>query len=352
MRITPEERFARLLEVSSPVADSGDTAMNSMANLANALRAAGQSSMLPAPDPAFRDALRQRLVAVATVQADLPAPMKTRTRGLASISYRMQRRVAAVTGAVAVATSFAGVGVAAAHSLPGDPFYGVKRATESVQLWLARGDEAKGKRHLEFAATRLAEARALPSNSSHIASTLSAMDAETKAGSSELITAYQSSHSTAPLADLVTFTNDQVAGLTKLAATLPAHLKARDAASLNLLGGVAVQVKKVANGACILCTPTGVPTTTKSPAPKPSGHPSSPAPQPSKHPTSPPPASGTSPRPSQGAGSHHSGSPAPTKKSILPTPTSIVSSILHPKHTPKPLPIVTKLLHKLGVGSG
>lgn len=347
-RIKPEEQFARLLELSSPASAAGETSVTSMATLANALRAAGQSAMLPSPDPAFRDALRQRLVAVASVQGDLPDSARVRGRGLASISYRMQRRVAAVTGAVAVATSFAGVGVAAAHSLPGDPFYGVKRATESVQLWIARGDEAKGKRHLEFAATRLAEARSLPANSSHLTSTLSAMDAETKVGSSELITAYQSSHSTAPLADLVTFTHSQVLGLTKLAATLPADLKAREAASINLLGSVAVQVKKVANGACILCTPDAVPTpsarhtSSPKPAPRVSQHPTT---KPSQHPTSAPPST----HPSQGAGSHHSGSPAPTKKTILPTPSSILSSILHPKHTPTPLPIVTKLLHKLGL---
>jgi hypothetical protein len=350
-RIKPEEQFARLLELSSP-GPIGDPGMGSMATIANALRAAGQSSMLPSPDPTFRDELRQRLVAVATVQADLPASSRVPQRGFAAISYRMQRRVAAVTGAVAVATSFAGVGVAAAHSLPGDPFYGVKRTTESVQLWLARGDEAKGKKHLEFAATRLAEAGSLPANSSHIASTLSAMDAETKAGSSELITAYKSSHSTAPLADLVTFTNTQVTGLTKLAATLPPALKAKETASLSVLGGVAVQVKQVANGVCILCSPNGVaPSTTKSPSPKPSAHPSKhPSNRPSAHPHSSQPTTPASAHPSQGAGSHNSGSPAPTKHSILPTPTAILSSILHPKHTPTPIPIVTKLLHKLGIG--
>jgi hypothetical protein len=352
VRIKPEEQFARLLELSSPVSTGVDPAMGSMATLAGALRAAGQSSMLPTPDPAFRDALRQRLVAVATVQADLPVTTRVRERGLGSISYRMQRRVAGLTGAVAIATSFAGVGVAAAHSLPGDPFYGVKRATESVQLWTARGDEAKGKKHLEFAATRLAEARSLPANSSHLASTLSAMDAETTAGSNELITAYKSSHSTAPLADLVTFTNSQVTGLTKLAVTLPVDLKAKEAASLNLLGGVAGQVKKVANGVCILCNPNGVtPTKTKRPSPKPSSHPSQhPSNTPSAHPHSSGPSTRVSAHPSQGAGGHNTGSPAPTKGSILPTPSSILSSILHPKHTHTPIPIVSTLLHKLGLG--
>jgi hypothetical protein len=177
------------------------------------------------------------------------------------------------------------------------------------------------------------------------------MHAETTAGSNELITAYKSSHSTSPLADLVTFTNSQVTGLTKLAATLPADLKAKDVASLNLLGGVAIQVKKVANGVCILCNPNGVTPTTSSPSPKPSTHPSRhPSNKPSAHPHSSGPSTPVSPHPSQGAGGHKTGSPAPTKRSILPTPSSILSSILHPKHTHTPIPIVTKLLHKLGLG--
>lgn len=349
-RIKPEEQFARLLELSSAASVGTDGPMASMANLANALRSAGQSAMLPAPDPAFRDALRQRLVAVATVQGDLPAADRAGERGFAAISYRMQRRVAAITGAVAVATSFAGVGVAAAHSLPGDPFYGVKRATESVQLWVARGDEAKGQKHLEFAATRLAEARKLSPSSSHIASTLSAMDAETKAGSSELITAYKSSHSTAPLADLVTFTNNQVKGLSELAATLPPDLKKKEAASVALLGGVAVQVKKVANGVCILCKPGPVVTTHRtSPPPKPGPHQSKhPGTKASQQPGSTGPSTPVSPHPSK----HASTQPSqhPTETSILPTPTSILSSILHPKHTLSPLPVVSKLLDNLGLG--
>lgn len=350
-RISAEEQFARMLELSSPVGTGADPAVDAMARLAVALRAAGQSPSLPAPDPAFRSELRQRLVAVATVQNELPAARRPVSR-LTSASHRMRRRAVALAGTVAITTSFAGVGVAAARSLPGDPFYTIKRATEAVQLWTARGDEAKGKRHLEFAQTRLAEARALSPDSSHIASALAAMDAETKAGSAELITAYQSSHSTAPLAELVTFTNEQVDGLTRLATKLPAELKAKETASLEVLGGLASEVQKAAHGVCIRCVVVPVsPGSSQRPSVKPSSHPGGhPSAKPSSHPHSGGPNAHVSSHPTQGPGRSSSGAPAPTKSSILPQPSSLLSSILHPKHTHSPLPIVSQLLGNLGLG--
>jgi hypothetical protein len=359
VRIRPDEQFARLLEVHSSVAAGEDAALGSLANLANALRAVGQSAALPGPDPVFRAELRQRLVAVATVQAaDSALTVQAKPRGAtAALSWRVQKRIAALAGVATLGTSLAGVGVAAAKSLPGDPFYGVKRATESVQLWATHGDAAKGRKHLEFARTRLAEAEKLGPRSSHFASTLSAMDSETRAGTSELITAYQTSHSTQPLADLVTFSSQQITDLNDLATSLPATLKAKEAQSVTLLTGVVKQVHQVANGVCILCgrngggLPAPNPTTTQSPTQQ-GGHPqqtktSKPrtTSKTSTHPTSP-----VSSHPS----THHTGNPKPTQSSLipLPTPSDIISSLLHPKHTATPLPLVSDLLGLLGGKGG
>jgi hypothetical protein len=351
-RIKPDEQFARLLEVSSSVA-AVDPTMGSLASLANALRVAGQAPGMPRTDPAFRAALRQRLVAVATVQAPAQATTTAQPgRNAAQVmAYRAQRRIAALAGVVTLSTSLAGIGVAAARSLPGDPFYGVKRATESVQLWATRGDEAKGKRHLEFARTRLAEAKEMSPTDSHLASTLSAMDAETKEASTELISAYHSSHSTQPLADLVTFSSQQLSDLNQLATTLPDALKAKEAASAGLVTSVVHHVHKVARGVCILCGPTGNGGHTGPPSPQPSNHPS-------RHPSD---------HPSTGGNGHHSTHPtshptksgSPTKSSgpksthtpiiVLPTitPSSIISSILHPKKH-KPNPVISTVIGLLG----
>ena len=261
-KVKPDEQFARLLELSSLSGATSDPAMMPLAALAGALRTAGATAAPAGPDPEFRAALRQRLVAVATVQAADPTTARASARG--GLRTRAQARVAALAGTVAVLTSVAGVGVAAARSLPGDPFYGVKRATESVQLWTARGDVAKGKRHLEFARTRLAEAQKLSPTSSHLASTLAAMNTQTTDGTNELIAAATSSHSTAPLADLTSFTQAQVSGLVRLATTLPATLPAtarvEEQRSLAELSSVVKQVQTVAHGRCVTCGPGQGPT--------------------------------------------------------------------------------------------
>jgi hypothetical protein len=366
VKVKPDERFARLLEIASPAGAVEDPIMGSLVNIANALRVAGQAPGLPGPDPEFRAALRQRLVAVATVQvpdATTHGRLHSPRRTVADMRYRTRRRLATLAGSLTIATSVAGVGVAAAHSLPGDPFYGVKRATEAVQLWTTHGDEAKGKRHLEFARQRLAEAKALPPDSSHIASTLAAMDSQTTQGTKELISSYQSSHSTAPLADLLIFSRRQVADLQQLAATLPPNLQAVEANSIHVIAGVVVQVRQAAPGVCVLCAPSGGLTpgnsTSPSPSPNQSVHPSK---QPS-HGASPPPA-GSSSHPSTGGVSPPNTSRLPTSNPthVVPTkvptqlptklptelPTGSLSSTvhLHRHHPtpPNPLPVVSSVL--------
>ena len=359
VKVRPDERFARLLELSSSSSVVDDPAMASLIGIASALRVAGQAPGLPIPDPDFRAALRQRLVAVATVQE--PAVAK-RQRSLADLGYRARRRLATVAAGITVATSVAGVGVAAAHSLPGDPFYGVKKATEAVQLWATFGDEAKGKRHLEFARERLAEVKALPRTSSHIPSTFAAMDSQTTQGTSELLASYRSSHSTTPLADLLIFSRQQIADLQRLAPTLPPAARVAETRSLAIVTGVAAQVHRAAPGVCVLCQNNNgivpnVHSTSPTPSPQHSSHPST---QPSNHPsqsptggTSLPSTSGPSGGPSvptQLPTTHlptHVPTHLPTQlPTHLPTkvPTSGLNSLLH--HTPNP--VVSSILGGLG----
>jgi hypothetical protein len=249
------EDFARRLDGDTA---AGGSSTAGLADIATALRAMGRSVTLPAPDPQFRIDLRQRLVAVATVQHAGPAiagagaavPSRVAGRRTPRASDRAvprgRRAILALAAGVAVVTSVAGVSVAASRSLPGSPFYDVKRAAESVQLFTARGQLDKGHRHLEFAATRLSEARALSPTSSHLPSTLDAMDSQTRDGSSDLIAAALSSHSVAPLTELRTFTHSQYAGLQALIATSPPALRQREVQSANLLAGIDQQAAQLA----------------------------------------------------------------------------------------------------------
>jgi hypothetical protein len=218
------------------------------------------------PRPEFRAALRQRLVAVGTVQgvgatASLAAPATARLRE-ASATWRFQRRMAVVAGGAAAATAIAGVGVGASRSLPGDPFYGVKRATERVQLATAVGREAKGMRELQFARTRLHEVQALAGDSSAlgaflpstaaaigpltetartdtILATLRDMDGETKAGAKDLLAVARDSGSRQPLQALASFTRGQLAQLQGVLPALPSAAQPRARRSATLLAFVA-----------------------------------------------------------------------------------------------------------------
>jgi hypothetical protein len=284
--------------------------------------------------------MRERLVAAASapVESSPNSPsVSSRVTGAASrtkdTGRRIGRRTSALIGSVVIVTSVSGVGVAAARSLPGSPFYDLKQATESVQLWLASGPHAKGERHLAFARTRLAEARALGPDSSHLASTLRSMNAETRQGSSDLIAAYRSSGETDPLGDLVTFTRQQFADLARFGDSAGDQVRAQTVYSMTLLAGVAQQVESVAGTTCLTCLVNGTkPHTTPapgngrtSPTPTPTTSGSTPA-------STPPPTSSASARPD----------PKPTD--LL--PTGLLPSGLLPTKLPTKLPTLPPLLQR------
>lgn len=337
------ERFAQLIDLDGTpaVLGGGDSTMRPAVALAAALRSAGHTAS-PAPLSAeARLAMRERLVAAVNgpAEASLLSPgiaarvSQRAERGqerAKAVSHGVRRRITAVVGSVVVMTSFAGVGVAAARSLPGNPFYDIKRATENVQLWLASGQAAKGERHLEFARTRLAEARALGGNSRYASATLSAMNAQTRAGSSDLLAAYRSSGDTQPLADLVVFTRQQYASLEKFGETVPPTLQAQTFYSMTLLVGVAQDVRSVSGTSCLTCLVTG-------------GGPGLPTPGSSGSPSTSPSASTPGSSPSATSSTH------PTPSSLLPTgviPTQLPTQV--PTKLPTTLPTLPPLTHHNG----
>ncbi|HVT20364.1 MAG TPA: DUF5667 domain-containing protein [Mycobacteriales bacterium] len=285
------ERFARLIDLDAPVlqVSTDESPMRHEVALGAALRSAARIAA-PAPLSAeARHTMRQQLVAAANLQAASAPPGGGITSRARATSRRVSRRASALVGSVAVVTSISGVGVAAAHSLPGSPFYDLKRATEAVQLWLASGPAAKGERHLDFARARLDEAQALGPDSRYTASTLRAMNQETREGSTDLINAYRSSGENDPLADLVAFTREQYAELARFGEAAGDQLRAQTTYSLTLLTGVAQQVESVSGTTCLKCIvsgqqPKASPTPRKSTSPSPSPTatrsttPSSPAP--------------------------------------------------------------------------
>jgi hypothetical protein len=274
------DEFARLLE-AVPAGGPGplgttDPAFAPLVGLAQALR-----SVPLGPSPDFQAVLRKRLVAVASIQfagdaAALPAagagaalpsaqPISERLAAWA-VSWRGQRRLTVATAGVAAVVLVGGVGLAGSRSLPGDPFYGVKRGTERAQLALTFGTEAKGERHLQFAKERLDEVRnmvgtsqALPATAgingysvlaapapqiggsltSRIIDTLKDMDAETRAGRADLIAAYTKQDDTGPLTTLEQFSREQYYGLQDVYAAIPPGAKPAAVRSVMLVISVA-----------------------------------------------------------------------------------------------------------------
>jgi hypothetical protein len=348
MMPTPGNRraneFAALLDRP---ARTDDPELAPYVALAGALRAVPATA---GPSPEFRSALRQRLVAVATVQGVAQPETAMARIKAAGITWNFQRRVAIVAGAAAAATAVAGVGIGASRSLPGDAFYGVKRATEDVQLALTTGQEAKGKRHLEFARTRLHEVEALAGRSSALATfvpgqptalghltsaaktstivaTLQDMDAETRAGAEDLLAAYVDSQSAEPLQALDRFTRDQFEDLKDVVPSLPTEARPRAERSLSLLTVVADRTRQAAVGAG-----NGPSSGTGS-----SGHPS-------KSPgASATPAKTQNPKPGHHGGSGSS-SPSTTPSQGLPTvPNPVPTEAPTIPSLPTVLPLPTKL---------
>lgn len=383
------EELARLLD--GAVAGPG-SATAGQAALASRLRALAPSlEDQVAPRPEFRAALRQRLVAVATVQAAAAyAEPAGRTTALdAAVSWsqsrKAQRRLGVTAGAMASVVALAGVGIASSRSLPGQPFYGLKRASEGAQLDFASGDTAKGAKHLEFAKTRLREVRALaagdgmlslgPSGTtgvvaggsvaSRIVDTLEDFTSQTRDGQSLLEKAYRASGKTEPLTILKTFASTQQDQLTSLLPTLPAATKVQAQQALELVFSVGSSANELlalgsCGGSCDPGNGGATPPTAPDPTPGATAVPTpddsnggqdcpcasspeptvEPQPSPTPEPTdSPSPSASPAPEPTAAPTSAPSPSPSPSPSSPLPLPlpTGLLPTGL-PTLPPLPLP--------------
>jgi len=225
------ERFAALVDgrrVNGGLADHPDLA--DLARLAAALAPADHR-----PDPAFRTALRERLVAeaasrpVADARAADPAGVAAETAPPTTPRWR----TAVATVAVAAVVSGAGAAAASYRALPGDALYGLKRQIESVELALANGDLDRGRELLEQAETRLGEAERLaasseisePGTRADLVATLADMREATEEGSLALTDAYRETGDAEPLRILRDFADEQQERLSDLMALLDPGLR-------------------------------------------------------------------------------------------------------------------------------
>jgi hypothetical protein len=234
----------------------------------------GALAALPAPDmdAEFRAELRAQLVAITPrivgESTDAPAPDADRPRPKPAPARHSDRfldrarrvrlgRPLAVTAAVIVAFAvlLGGAVAMSRKALPGDALYGLKRASERVQLATAGSDSAKARDYLHFAATRAEEARDLIGHRSAAAapgvhaaggmsagtaalvrSTLASADADVQAASRLLGTQAVKHTSATPLGTITAWTPGQLARLNDIAAAAPdPSLRARAQQSARLV---------------------------------------------------------------------------------------------------------------------
>lgn len=211
------------------------------------------------PDPQFKAQLRHRLVTLASVQLPrqaehararaLPpgAPRSTRPAGHSPQPTRPPRggpRLAFVAAMMCMLVMLSGLAIIASHrALPGDALYSLKRTTEDISVSVARGDEARAWRLLDFAHTRAGEALDVlgtdgtPSGEdvTRALRTLRDMDSNTLEGTRLLTVRSVAKRLDRPLADLSAWSSDQRALLDPITNRLSGAAAVRADQSLGLL---------------------------------------------------------------------------------------------------------------------
>ncbi|WP_051515812.1 DUF5667 domain-containing protein, partial [Candidatus Blastococcus massiliensis] len=198
------------------------------------------------PDPAFRMATRQRLVAMAAVRSPEPARPSGLRRLLAARASDLpaprwrSRMTAGLAGAALTVTSLATLVALSTEARPGDALYALKRGTEQTQLALA-GD-SRGQVLLDLARNRLDELGELGDDAALAESTLATMDSQTSEGASWLTTRAVETGDTAQLDRLAGWTAEQSTLLGATQDDVPPAAADDVDASLALLAEVSARV--------------------------------------------------------------------------------------------------------------
>lgn len=231
----------------------------------------------PVPEARFKADLRAQLVAITarivseSSAEDAPSAVAGHRSRAGSRALRTLRRpVLALAGASTVLTLLLGMAVwMSSGSLPGQSLYGVKRASENVQLSMAGNDVAKGQAYLQLAGNRVREAADLlsqpgamvasggisadggrlnPRTVSLVTQTLDSADADSVHGMRLLGRAAVAQMSKEPLAKMSSWLPQQRTLMTKVRDRIPAGpLRTRAQASLLLLQRIATRTGQLSS---------------------------------------------------------------------------------------------------------
>jgi hypothetical protein len=190
---------------------------------------------------------------------DLPGP--TGADGLADEKTQKVRvvrprrggraRLAALVGVAAGTLAISGVAMASNSAVPGDVLYSVKLSGEKAKLIFAGSDADRGQLHLDFARSRLVEARQVAPEA--VTGVLAEMDREITEGARLLFTVGVDASDATPIESVATFVTQHRAELTRLRAEIPV---AGDPArrSLDLLAAVEIRANELRAALADGCT--------------------------------------------------------------------------------------------------
>jgi len=241
-----EQAFAELLEGMHTEAPRQ---LARMAALADALQHARPTT---GPAPAFRNALRNRLVAETAVRRPWFEGVRS---GWIERNARMRRSFRFVfANAVAAAMLLAGGSIMAVaqDSVPGDWDYFAKRLHEDARLLVTRAPEPRADLQMQLARTRLNEVRELinrsETNIEYYTTSLNDMDFRTLDATKLLIGVYGDTADRIPLDRLIKFADAQRQGLEVLVAKLPAGARPQARDSIDILERVSERVTGIMGG--------------------------------------------------------------------------------------------------------
>ena len=243
-RARADERFARAVDTPSDAGNGGPSDPKLAGELAvvTMLRRAAPDITPDQPDAAARERMRARVLAGTTV----PPPRPSRIRHRIGAAGPRGRLLVALGAVLCLIVALSGMAMLASqNALPGDPLYAVRRTVESATLGLTMGQQARGNKHLEFAADRIADLDTLVAqhpdpNSSPIGDYLTAFsdfDADTTAGAADLDD-FGAGNAPNVLAALRDWAADQQDRINALDVGLPAQARDAAARSTALLGRV------------------------------------------------------------------------------------------------------------------
>jgi hypothetical protein len=235
------ERFARAVDSSPQDSQPYDPKLAGELAVVVML---GHTAAATAPDDPAKARMRAKVLAELAVPQVRPSPVPRAVPAPRSrVTGTRGRLVIALGAAFCLVLALSGMTLLLArNALPGDPLYAVRRTVESATLGLTSGGDAKGHKHLEFAADRIGDIEALAGRYPDLANSpvgdyltaFADFDSDAHAGTVDL-TGYATGNGPADLTVLRTWAGQQTARIEQVSPRLPTAARTRGAQSVVLL---------------------------------------------------------------------------------------------------------------------